>query len=118
MTGSAFSLSASIPTPGFEVIAGEPVVGGVGEPPMHFCCGHCSSWVFTRPAGMNFFVNVRATLLDDCSWFRPFVETQTSDALPWAKTPAKHSFEHWPAEDAWQGLIAEYQMLSNQTPDT
>ena len=113
MTGSAYSLSASIPASGFAVIAGEPVVGGVGEPPMHFFCRKCLSWVFTRPPGMDFFVNIRAPLLDDPAWFTPYVETQTAERLSWATTAAQRSFERWPADDAWPGLIAEYQAQTN-----
>ena len=115
MSGSAYSLSASIPSAGFAVIAGDPVVGGVGEPPMHHFCGRCMSWVFTRPPGMDFFVNIRATLLDDPAWFVPFVETQTAEKLAWVSTTAVHSFKHWPAEDAWPGLIAAYQKLAGRT---
>ena len=108
MTASAFSLSAAIPAEGFAVISGEPVAGGVGDPPAHFFCRKCMSWVFTRPPGMDFFVNVRASLLDDSSWFVPFVETQTAERLPWATTPAEHSFKRWPKDDEWSALIGAY----------
>jgi len=47
-------------------------------------------------------------MLDDVSWFAPFIETMTSEKLPWATTPAVHSFEKWPALDAYQGLIKGY----------
>lgn len=40
--------------------------------------------MFTRIEPEIGFVNVRATMLDDPSWFAPFVETYTSEALPWA----------------------------------
>jgi len=109
MTSSAFSLSAAIPTQGFEVIAGEPVVAGLrGEDVRHYFCGDCMSWMFTRMNGVDFMVNVRATLLDEAAWFEPFVETYTSEKLPWASTPAKHSFPQFPAQDAWPGLMAAY----------
>jgi hypothetical protein len=48
--------------------------------------------MFTRPEGRDFFVNLRPTMLDDPSWFTPFIETSTSEKLPWATTPAVHSF--------------------------
>ena len=71
MTASAFSLSAAIPTQGFEVIAGEPVIGGLHGPDAHhYFCPHCMSWMFTKPQAMDWFVNVRATLLDDARWYR------------------------------------------------
>ena len=48
--------------------------------------------MFTRPEGLDFFVNLRATMLDDPSWFTPFIETWTSEKLAWAATPAVHSY--------------------------
>src|SRR5215472_3698892 len=73
MSASAFSLSAAIPTPGFEVVRGEPVIGGMRDPQLqHFFCPKCMSWMFTR--FVPEFVNVRATMLEDASWFVPFVE--------------------------------------------
>lgn len=37
------------------------------------------SWMFTRPEGMDWFVNLRSTMLDDPSGLAPFVETWTSE---------------------------------------
>lgn len=45
--------------------AGEPVIGALHGPNRHFYCGHCTSWVFTRPHGLDWLVNFRATMLDD-----------------------------------------------------
>jgi len=64
--------------------------------------------MFTRPEGLDAFVNLRPTMLDDPSWFTPFIETMTSEKLPWASTPAVHSFERFPAFDEFAGLIKEY----------
>ena len=66
------------------------------------------SWLFTRPEGMDEFVNVRTTMLGDPSPFPPFVETWTSEALPWAKTPAIHSFEKLPPMERYPELAAEF----------
>jgi hypothetical protein len=66
------------------------------------------SWMFTRPEGLDWLVNVRATMLDDPSWFMPFIETMTSEKLPWASTPAGYSFEKFPAFDEWARLTEEY----------
>jgi hypothetical protein len=38
----------------------------------------------------------------------PFIETMTSEKLPWVKTPAVHSFEKWPPLEDWGRLTAEY----------
>ena len=69
------------------------MIGGLHGPTRHFFCPHCMSWLFTRPEGMDEFVNVRATMLNDARSHRPFIETYTGEALPWAKTPAVQSFE-------------------------
>jgi hypothetical protein len=91
MTCSAFSLSAAIPSKGFSITKGEPVVGGLHGTLRHFFRLHCMSWVFTRPDSFD-FVNIRATMLDDPSGFVPLIETYTSEKLSCAKTPALHSF--------------------------
>jgi len=109
MSASAFSCSAAIPTVGFEVTAGEPVIGGVhGNDIHHYHCPRCKSWIFTRMVGMDFFVNLRPTMLDDASWFAPFVETYTSTKLPWAHTGAVHGYPEFPPLEAFEGLIKEF----------
>lgn len=108
MTASAFSLSVLVPADGFAVTAGEPVIGGLHGPPRHFHCDFCKSWLFTRPAGLDDFVNVRATMLDDHAWFVPFVETCTSEALPWATTPARHRFPNIPPPEVFGPIAAEF----------
>ena len=108
MTGSAFSLSAAIPSEGFSVTQGEPVIGGLHGPIHHYFCDYCMSWLFTRPEGFDWFVNVRATMLDDASGFVPFIETYTSEKLPWATTPATHSFAEFPTIEDYTELTAQY----------
>ncbi|ANI77602.1 MULTISPECIES: GFA family protein [Sphingobium] len=109
MTGSAFSTTLVMPLSGFELIAGDTVIGGLhGEHVHHHHCDWCKSWVFTRPASDLGFVNVRATLLDDASWFAPWMETQTAEKLPWATTGARVSFDRFPAMEEYEGLIARY----------
>jgi hypothetical protein len=110
MTSSAFSLSAAIPAEAFEVIAGEPVIGGLhGADVHHFFCPHCMSWVFTRAEGMDWFVNLRPTMLDEPRWTTPFIETYTSEKVAWAATPAVHSFAQFPAFEAYADLVKQYQ---------
>jgi hypothetical protein len=107
MTGSAFSLSAAFPSNGFSVAKGQPAIGGLHGTTRHFFCPHCMSWMFTRPDGLD-FVNVRATMLDDASDFSPFIETCTSEKLPWAGTPAPHKFAKFPALVEYRGLMEKY----------
>ena len=92
MTASAHSLTLTVPAAGFRVTQGEPVIGGLHGPTRHFGCGHCLSSVFTRPEGMDGFVNLRATMLDQQGWFVPFVEVRRDEMLPWAGTPAPHRY--------------------------
>ena len=108
MTGSAFSLTLTIPKSGFEVLAGEPVRGGLQAEIPHFHCSFCKSWVFTRPGEQFPFVNLRATMLDNARWFAPYVETWTDEMLPWASTSAARSYGTQPSFDEYEKLIADY----------
>lgn len=108
MSSSAYSLSAAIPADGFEVIAGEPVIGGLHGASRHYFCPHCLTWMFTRPEGMDWFVNLRPTMLDDTQGIAPFIETFTSEKLPFAETGAVHSYETFPPMEAYEGLVQEF----------
>ncbi|WP_313192653.1 GFA family protein [Shinella zoogloeoides] len=108
MSASAYSLSAAIPSEGFAVTAGEPVVAGASREAGHHFCPDCMTWMFTRPAGMDFFVNVRPTMLDDTGWFRPFIETYTSEKLAFAATGAVHSYEKFPPMEDYETLVSAY----------
>ena len=109
MTASAFSLSVMIPAAGFEVIQGETVIGGMHSPDLHHHhCPNCLSWIFTRAAGADWFVNVRSPLPDDGRWTTPFMETCVSEKLVWVTTPAKHSFDQFPAMEDYPGLMQGY----------
>lgn len=113
MTSSAFSLSALYPSAAFAVTLGEPVIGGLRGSTRHYFCGHCMSWLFTRPEGLDDFVNVRATLMEDAAEFRPFVETYTVEMLPWATTSARRSFEKFPSQTDFPALLAEFANRTN-----
>jgi len=108
MSASAFSLSLAVPAEGFAVTAGEPVIGGLHGPTRHFFCPWCMSWLFTRPEGLDDIVNLRALLLDSHGWFVPFAEFWTQEGLPWANTPAVHSFATQPPLEAFAGLLEDY----------
>jgi hypothetical protein len=109
MSASAFSLSAAIPAQGFAVTRGEPVVGGLhGADVHHYFCPHCMTWMFTKAEGMDWFVNVRTTMLDGAADFVPFLETWVSEKLPFAQTGAQRSFEGFPALEDYEGLMAAF----------
>lgn len=111
MSSSAFSLTAMFPADAFRVTEGTPVLGGLRGPTLlHHCCPSCMSWMFTRiaMAGLDGFVNVRPTMLEDASWFVPFIETVTKEKLGWAETPARHKFEGFPAAAEFGRLVEEF----------
>lgn len=111
MTGSAFSTTVCVPADGFDVIEGETVAGGMHggrEKGDHQHCDWCKSWIFTRvPAAMG-VINVRATMLDDASWVTPFLETYTSEALPWAIQDSPRSYAKFPPPEEYQAIVADY----------
>jgi hypothetical protein len=47
-------------------------------------------------------------MLDNAASFTPFIETWTSEMLPWAQTPAVHGFEPFPPEQQYAWLIAGF----------
>ena len=110
MTASAFSTTIMISAEAFEVIAGEPVIGGLhGDDTRHHHCDWCKSWLFTRiPAEYGPFVNVRATMLDDAAWFAPYMETFTDEMLPWAETGAARRYVTFPGMEEYEDLMADY----------
>ena len=115
MAASAYSLSVAIPTPGFEVIRGEPVLGGLRNPELrHFFCPKCMTWMFTR--FLPEFVNVRVTMLDDAAWFTPFMETWTRTKLSFANTGAPHSYPEFPPMEDFPRLIAEFSRTAGSQP--
>ncbi|MBN9414324.1 aldehyde-activating protein [bacterium SCN 62-11] len=109
MTAGPFSMSVAVPTDGFAVTHGETVLGGIQDVTQHHHCAFCKSWLYTTAPEMGNFVNLRASTLDDHTWFAPFVETWTREKLPWVQTPASHSFATLPELTAWPDLIADYQ---------
>lgn len=109
MTASAFSLSILVPASGFEVTQGETAIGGLHGENRHYYCAHCKTWAFTRPHGMEAFVNLRATMLDDHAWFVPFVETCRAEGFTWANTGAVHTFPNIPPDEAFGPIVADFQ---------
>ncbi|MFN3356769.1 MAG: GFA family protein [Pseudomonas sp.] len=108
MTASAFSLSALFAAEAFTVTQGCPVIGGLHGVDRHYMCPHCMSWLFTRPHGIDAFVNVRATALENASGYVPFMETWTSEKLPWANTPAVEHFAQLPEPQDFPRLMQAY----------
>ncbi|MDP1546394.1 MAG: GFA family protein [Gammaproteobacteria bacterium] len=108
MTSSAFSLSSLFSSASFNITSGSPVIGGLHGNTRHYFCDHCKSWLFTRPEGIDDFVNVRSTLLEDSKNFKPFIETYLDEKLAWAVTGAVHSFNKFPPQEAFPKLLQEF----------
>lgn len=107
MSSSAYSLSAAIPVAGFEVVRGEPVLGGLRDPEQrHYFCPRCLSWLYTQ--FLPDFVNLRPTMLDDASWFVPYIETWTRTRLPGVITGATRGYGEFPPDTAFPELLAAF----------
>jgi hypothetical protein len=107
LSASAFSLTAMFPAAAFEVIAGETQTGALHGTSKYAYCAHCLNWLYTAPPGAP-FVNVRPALFDIPAWSTPFIESYVSEKLPWASTPARQSFEKFPAREQYTKLLADY----------
>jgi hypothetical protein len=109
MSASAYSLTLTVPADGFEILQGEPVLGGLKGPVSHhYHCPDCLSWMFTRAEGFDWFVNLRPSTLDAHGWIVPYVEVWTSEKLPWAETGARHAFAETPDMADWEALMKGY----------
>ena len=108
MTASAFALTITLPENGLRVTEGEPVIGGLHGETRHNFCPHCLSWMFTRPAGDQGFVNLRAPVLDDHSWFVPFIEVFTEAKLIGVETGALHSYATFPEVSDYPDLVRAF----------
>lgn len=64
--------------------------------------------MFTKIEDADERVNVRVTLCEDSSWFTSFVETMTRDKLPWAVTPAVHTYDAFPTSAEIKELLVKY----------
>lgn len=109
MTAAPYSATLNMAPDAFSLLQGEPVIGGLHGVVRHYFCPKCMSWVFTRlPNAEN--VLVKTTMLDSPgpASFPPFVESNILEKLPWATTPAVHSFEKFPPPESFKGLIEEY----------
>jgi len=111
LSASAFSLTVMIPAAGFQVLGHAPQVGALHKETKYFFCPHCLNWLYTKPSSTDAFINVRPTMFDVPAWSTPFIESYTSEKLPWAHTGAKHSFEKFPGMEQYGPLLAEYAAL-------
>ncbi|SDO87814.1 GFA family protein [Aureimonas jatrophae] len=108
MTGGPYSLGAIYPSGAIALDAGETRPIGARPEAGHQGCVACGSWVFTRPPGLGDIVVVRSSLFEDAAAFAPFVESFTSERLPFVAPVAPHRFERFPAPDDFPRLMDAY----------
>ena len=108
-SASAYSLSAMFPADSVSV-AGELKIGGRRtKERTHYFCPSCMNFIYSRITGADHRVNLRVSLLDDLSWFTPFVELMTEDKQDWANVPAERSFARMPQSlEELQDLLEAY----------
>lgn len=109
LSASAYSLAAMFPAEGVS-ITGELAIGGLRTKQReHNFCPKCLNLIFTRIKGADTRINLRVSVLDDLSWFKPFIELMTEDRLSWSRVPAVHSYARFPEtiEDL-ESLMADY----------
>ena len=108
MSASAFSLSIGLPADGLEILSGEPVLGGLRQAHRQYFCPSCKSWMFTRPSGLDWLLNLRPSLLESHHWYVPFIEVMTAEKLPWARTSATHSYDTAPEAAEFELLMQAF----------
>ncbi len=114
MTGSAYSLTVTLPEQAFSVTDGDPVIGGLhGPDARHYHCSHCLSWVYTLAPSLPDYVNLRPTMLDETGWFAPFIEMYVSEKLHFAETGARHAYDAFPPVEDYLKLAADYAATMN-----
>jgi len=107
LSASAFSLTVMFPAQAFAVIAGKPQIGALHGDTPYFYCPHCLNWLYTAPRSAP-VINVRPSLFGIAAWSTPFIESFVSEKLSWASTPARYSFDRFPAPEQYGMLLSEY----------
>ncbi|AUQ58066.1 hypothetical protein PhaeoP30_01140 [Phaeobacter inhibens] len=120
LAASAYSLTVMFPAEAVTA-TGELVLGGKhSEARKHYYCPTCLSFVLSRLKAAPERVNLRASLLDDLTWFTPLVEIMTEDKQPWATVPASHSYARFPTTaEELADLMDDYaQTIAPSAPGT
>ncbi|MEZ6023138.1 MAG: GFA family protein [Hyphomonadaceae bacterium] len=109
LTSGPYSLTLMIPESGFSVTSGETIIGGLHrEDGRQHYCPHCLNWLYTMGPALEGLVNFRATMLDDATWVRPFIDTMAAERLPGVVSGAVRAYPAWPAESDHAELTQAY----------
>lgn len=100
LTSGPYSLTLMLSKAGFEVDGGTEI-GALHKADMqHHFCAYCKNWLFSDGERISGLVNFRATMLEDASWVRPYVESNVTAKLPGVVSGAVHAYSEFPpAED-------------------
>lgn len=82
----------------------------------HQGCVRCASWVFTQPPELGDTVVVRSSLFEDAASFAPFVESFTSEKLPFVGTVAPNSYAQFPDPAEFPALMTAYTEWEHAVP--
>ena len=107
ISAGAFTMTTMVPAEAFHC-DGALEIGGLHTPGRtHYFCASCKNVIYSKVAEDR--INLRTSLLDNAEAFAPFVELMTSEKLPWASTPAPHSYDSYPqVPDEFLTLLEAY----------
>ncbi|WP_270919491.1 GFA family protein [Parasedimentitalea psychrophila] len=109
LSASAYSLTTMFPRDSFSC-TGELITGGLGSSRRtHYFCKSCLNFVYSQIAAADQRINLRTSVLNDATSFKPFVELMTDEKMSWADVPAVHSFCRYPETlEELQALMDNY----------
>jgi hypothetical protein len=116
MTGGPYSLGALYHSDAVAIVEGETSPIGADPQAGHQGCPRCASWVLTRPPGLGDITVVRSTLFENAAVFAPFVESFTSEKLPFVSLVAPNHFERFPDPSEFPALMAAYAQWEHAVP--
>jgi hypothetical protein len=116
MTGGPYSLGAIYPSAAVALEGKETIPVGADPAAGHRGCPRCASWILSSPPGVGDIVVVRSSLFEDAAAFAPFVESFTSEKLPFVGTVAPHGFERFPDPAEFPALVAAYARWEHAVP--
>ena len=109
LTSGPYSLSLMLQKSGFD-IEGATEIGALHKPDMqHHFCVYCKNWVYSDGQRIPGLVNFRATMLEDPSWVRPFIESNVGEKLPGVASGAMHAFSEFPPQQDRQKLMQAFE---------
>ena len=66
------------------------------------------TWIFTRPEGLDWLVNVRSTMFEYASKHRPYADMYRAEGLAWVSSGALRSFDGAPEEREIAAMISDF----------